>query len=360
MNRESVVVAMSGGVDSSVTAYLLKEKGYSVTGVTFKLLPNSFYKSGTVRNNRFPNTANNARHACEKIGIPHHVVDCAKDFKRKVIDDFLDSYRKGLTPNPCIICNNRIKFPLLLRTAQRSKAQYIATGHYARCVYNREAERFVIKDGKDKQKNQSYVLFGLNQKKLSKLILPLGSFSKEKVRALAKRLKLGSLDSRESQEICFVLDDDLPKFLRNNLGSAIREGRIKDMRAVVLGSHCGTCFYTIGQRRGLRIPYGKPIYVVDINHKAGDITVGSHKDILRKRIRVKDVQWSLPLQNNQKRLNVKVKIRYRNRKAKAVLNILSPKTCEAVFAVSQSAPAPGQAAVFYKGDTVIGGGWITK
>ncbi len=360
MNRKSVVLAMSGGVDSSVAAYLLKSEGYSVIGITFKVLPKSSCGKQSRKSYCSSDATDDARQVCQKLGIPHYVIDCAKEFKKKIIVKFLDSYKRGLTPNPCITCNERIKFPLLLKKAGEFNTRYISTGHHARCGYNRKIKRFTVKIGKDRQKDQSYVLFGLNQDILSRLILPVGDFTKDEIRSVAKKLNLKSFHREESQEICFVADNDLDKFLKKNLKKDIKPGYIKEKTGKVLGRHYGTCFYTIGQRRGLRIAYGKPIYVTDINHRTGDIVIGDYSDTLRKRVNIKEACWAIPLKPKQKRLKVDVKIRYRHDKAKAVLNIFSPGRCEVIFAKPQNAPTPGQAAVFYKNNAVIGGGWIAR
>ncbi len=359
MNKKSVALAMSGGVDSSAAAFLLKKKGYSVTGVTFDFKPNSILKAKH-SDDFLSNVASDSKKTCKRLNIPHYVVDCAEKFDKEVIQQFIKSYKKGLTPNPCVICNQKIKFPLLLKTARKLKIQYIATGHYAKCAYDKKKGCFVVRDAKDSRKNQSYVLFGLKQDVLSKLILPLGNITKKEVYSVSKREKLSAVHRKESQEICFVEDNDLNRFLENNLAGSIRHGLIKDKEGNILGEHKGTCFYTIGQRKGLRIPYGKPIYVTDIIHKRGDIIAGLYKDTLRKSIKVRNINWIVPLKKNKKKLKVHVKIRYRNRKSQARLTITSPSSCEVIFKRPQSAPAPGQAAVFYRRQTVLGGGWITK
>lgn len=349
---------MSGGVDSSVAAYLLKRKGFNIIGITFKLWQGSECKNQKRKSCCSSDSIKDAKEACAKLNIPHYVIDYAKQFKAEVIDRFLDAYRQGLTPNPCIVCNEKIKFPLLLQQAKALGADYIATGHYARCCYSIKSRGFLIKEATDKNKDQSYVLFSLTQDILSHLKLPIGYYNKDAVRRIAKRLKLNSYKRQESQEICFVKDDDLKGFLKDNLKSSIKPGRIKDEEGRVLAQHQGTCFYTIGQRRGLRIPYGKPIYVVDINPKTGDIKVGDYAATLRRTILVSDVRWSSPPDRKQQYFNAKVKVRYKHEKAKAELKILSSKTCRVTFLQAQNAPTPGQAAVFYRNNTVIGGGWI--
>ena len=358
MNKKSVVLAMSGGVDSSVAAYLLKKKGFNVIGVTFKLWQGSECKDEKQKSCCSSDSIKDAKEACAKLDIPHYVIDYAKQFKAEVIDNFLDNYRKGLTPNPCIICNERIKFPILLQQAKALGADYVATGHYARCCYSIKSRTFMIKEAIDKNKDQSYVLFSLTQAVLSRLKLPVGSYKKDKIRSIAKKLKLDSYKREESQEICFVKDDDLKRFLQENLGNGIKKGAVKDAKGKRLSDHNGTCFFTIGQRRGLRIPYGSPIYVTDIDTKTGDITIGSYADTLRQCLYVKDINWTMPLGKKGVLQNIYVKIRYKHKKSKADLKIDKHNTASIMFKKPQNALTPGQAAVFYKNNTVIGGGWI--
>lgn len=351
---------MSGGVDSSVAAYLLQRKGYAVIGVTFKLWQDSACKDQKPKDCCSFDSIKDAKELCGKLGIAHYVLDCAKEFKAEVIDGFLDCYKKGLTPNPCIICNKKIKFPLLLEMANSLGVDYIATGHYAKCKYSRKLRTFIISEGSDKKKDQSYVLFPLSQKALSRLKLPLGGYKKNAVRLIAKKLKINAYNRKESQEICFIKDDNLKRFLQENLGSSIKKGPIKDINGRILSAHEGTCFFTIGQRRGLRIPYGSPIYVADINPETAEITVGNYSDTLKKYAHVKGVNWIINPGKAKFLKGVKVQIRYKHKKARADINIDSRNNVSVTFKKPQSAPTPGQAAVFYKNSTVIGGGWIAK
>ncbi|NQT90638.1 MAG: tRNA 2-thiouridine(34) synthase MnmA [Candidatus Omnitrophica bacterium] len=356
MNKQ-VILAMSGGVDSSVAAHLLKEKGYSVIGITFKLWPKGFCGMHGAKSCCSVESIDDARSVCAKLDIPHYVINCAKLFKKEVIDYFLKTYEKGQTPNPCIVCNEKIKFPLLLKKAKEIGADYIATGHYARCLFDKKSSRFLVKEGKDKNKDQSYVLFSLTQRALMRLLLPVGDFKKEKIRSIAKKLGLRVYDKKDSQEICFILDNNLERFLKEKLGKRIKPGLITDKRGKILGTHPGTCFFTIGQRKGLRIPYGKPLYVTDIRYRAGHIIAGEYRDTLKKNFIVKDLSWMAGTELS-KPIEAQVKIRYQHPKSKAFITPLTRNSCVVDFLKPQSAPTPGQAAVFYKKDTVLGGGWI--
>ena len=360
MKKKTVILAMSGGVDSSVAAYLLQKKGYSVIGITFKLWPKSFCGAHSAKSCCSLESIDSARGVCSRLNILHYVIECSKLFKKEVIGQFVDSYKKGRTPNPCIRCNEKVKVPLLLKKARELKAEYIATGHHARVVSDKKKTRFFIREAKDKNKDQSYFLFSLSQDVISHLVLPIGDYTKDKIRAISKKIKLKADQRRESQQACFIIDNNLKRFLRKEIRGNIAPGDIKDKAGKVLGRHSGALFYTIGQRRGLRISYGKPLYVTDIDTKKNEIIVGDYKETLRNKLIAEDITLGIKIKKAQHCFKADAKVRYRLPKAKAFVETISAKRCEVTFQKPQDSLAPGQAVVFYQRDRVVGGGWISR
>lgn len=345
---------MSGGVDSSVACAFLKKKGFDVIGISMKLWPKE--ECGYQRSTSCCSLEANsdARLVSEKLEIPFYVLDFHKEFKKEVVDYFTDEYLKGRTPNPCILCNEKIKFGVLIKKARELKAAYVATGHYAAIEYNRLKDIYLLKEGYDKRKDQSYVLFSLTQEQLSRILLPLGRLNKTKVRRYAQKLGLAIHNKSESQEICFV-EDDYVKYLKKRFGDRIKPGPIINEHGDVLGTHKGIPFYTIGQREGLGIAYRHALYVIKIDKEKNAITVGPKDSRYFKKIRVGNLNWILRPHKDSTR--VKVKIRSQHKKKKATLKITG-KTVDIIFDKPQESPTPGQAAVFYSRSTVLGGGWI--
>jgi len=344
---KKVVVAMSGGVDSSVSATLLKQAGFDVVGVMMK-----FWKEGVDGKNRCCSVESEklARLVAKEIGMPFYVINVEKEFKKKVVDYFIKEYKAGNTPNPCVVCNKEIKFGLLIEKALKMGVDFIATGHYARI------EKGMLMKGRDKEKDQSYFLWQLNQKQLSKVLFPVGGYTKPEVRKLAKEFNLPTAETPESQEVCFInnsTNDFLKKYLK------IKPGKIIDKTGKVLGAHHGLWFYTIGQRKNLEIPQG-PWFVVEKNFKKNILVVSKNKkDLLKKELIAKNINWTCPpkFSAKQKFWRVEAKIRYKSRLARAKL-IKSGTAVKVVFDKPQQAITPGQSVVFYKGKELLGGGVI--
>lgn len=352
---------MSGGVDSSLTAALLKDTGCEVIGITLKLFDYEREECDT-RKKSCCSTEDvyDARRVAEKIGIPFYVLDYKDLFKECVIDQFISEYLKGRTPNPCIICNEKIKFHYLLKQAEELKADYIATGHYARNELDHETGLFKLKRGVDENKDQSYFLFNLNQDQLKKILFPLGGYTKPHVRELAEKYGLKVADKVDSQEICFVTDNDYSNFINKNVDEKrLIPGDIIDESGKKLGSHKGIYAYTIGQRKGLGIAAPHPLYVLGFDLDKNEVLVGRDESLYKTEVLVDNVTY-ISGEAITKDTPCEAKIRYRHAPAKAVIKRAEEGKVLIVFDEPQRAVTPGQAAVFYSGDDVLGGGWIER
>ena len=299
-----------------------------------------------------------ARETACRLGILHHVIDLRDLFQQKVINDFCREYRRGKTPNPCIRCNRYIKFGALLDKAREMDADFIATGHYARIQRNRGNGRCLLNRGADPGKDQSYQLYSLTQNQLKHTLLPLGEFTKERVRELAQKLGLNAADRPESQDICFIPDGDYTTFLRQHLPT-VETGPILDRQGNVIGQHRGIPFYTIGQHKGLGVPGSEPLYVTAIDCEKNTITVGHRNEIYRKEFTVNELNW-IAISRLTEPIRAEVKIRYRHREVKALITPLGETKAKVILDEPQMAITPGQAAVFYDGEVVLGGGTIDK
>jgi len=337
-----VAVAMSGGVDSSVAAAILKQEGFEITGFTFLFDP---LGSKAVKN---------ARGVADALGIGHQVINLTDVLKDKVIDNFCQEYFAGKTPNPCVRCNRYVKFGALLKQIMVRGYDFLATGHYVKKLKTKKG--FLLKKGKDRYKDQSYFLYCLRQRQLKRLLFPLGSLNKAKVVELAKQKNLPVIQGRESQEICFLKDVDYRNFLKEHTTIKIKSGYIVDKTGKILGMHKGIAFYTIGQREGLGVALGEPFYVIKIDTENNKIILGKLRDAYGRDFIVKQPNFiSHPI---KKKVVYKVKIRYNHKEAEAEIHP-EGKNLKVSFSQPQFAITPGQSAVFYKGDFVIGGGIIS-
>jgi tRNA-specific 2-thiouridylase len=366
-----VAIAMSGGVDSSTAAAILKAAGFDLVGFSMQLWDQrrSGSKGDPFKSGRCCSLddLHDARETAGKLGIPYYVLDFQQEFQNSVVRSFIEDYRKGLTPSPCVLCNSRLKFDRLLRMAGEVHASRVATGHYARVSYDQESGRYLLFKASDKNKDQSYFLFELTQAQLSKAMFPLGSLGKGQVRRIAHEYGLPIADKPESQEICFIPDGDYAAFIERHyqeiVGSEKRqifsEGQIVDREGHVLGRHPGIHHYTVGQRRGLGIAYGLPLYVVEVRPEEGRIVVGERAALLRRRCRIGRPNW-ISIAALDEPLRVQAKIRSRHAAAPAVISPTCDGDVDVEFESPQPAVTPGQACVFYQDDRVVGGGWIKR
>ena len=374
---------MSGGVDSSATAALLQEQGYDVVGITLKLWPQDCVNRAEDKCCG-PQAVTDARSVCHTLGIPYYLIDESAEFQKHVIQYFADEYKAGRTPNPCVMCNQNLKFGRLIDRANQLGADFIATGHFARiekvCSSRREEAqtesrngqslltsaatkpelgRYLLKRGKDLRKDQSYFLFSLRQDQLARALFPLGDKTKSDTREVARHCNLKTADKEESMEICFVPDNNYGGFLQSANLVQKHRGEIVNLHGHVLGHHDGIEFYTIGQRKGLGLSTPQPLYVIEVDAENNRVVVGDDTALDRDEFTVQNCNW-IPWENPPASIEVTAKIRYNHPGTPATVTPLEQGRAKVKLHTPQRAVTPGQASVFYQDDLVVGGGWITR
>lgn len=345
---KKVLLGMSGGVDSSVSAILLKKAGFEVYGVTMHL-----FEGGCCSKD----TAMDAKQVCRENGIEHYILDFRNEFKEKVIDDFISEYSSCRTPNPCIECNKHLKFGIMHEKAKELGIDYIATGHYAKIEYSEKYNTYVLKKAKNLKKDQSYVLYSIPRELLDKIVFPLGDYeSKDEIRQIAKEHNLRVANKPDSEDICFIPNGNYKEFLEKNSKLKSKEGNIVNSRGEILGTHSGLYKYTIGQRKGLGISNKTPLYVIGFNKEKNELIVGEEQKLYTKEFMVSDLNWLL-FDKLDKEIEANVKTRYSAKEYKAKI-IPEGETVRVIFDEPQKSITAGQSAVFYIDDTVVGGGKI--
>lgn len=349
---------MSGGVDSSVAAYILKEQGYEVIGVTLSQIPQDEFYDENEGGCCSISSVFDAKQVANDLNIPHYVLNFRDLFERKVIDYFVDEYLSGRTPNPCLACNKHVRFSEFLEKAKGLGADYIATGHYAIVEKDEETGRYWMKKSADRRKDQTYFLHQMTQYQLEHTLFPLGGYTKDKVREIAEEIGLIIHDKPDSEEICFIPDDDHGNFIKRRVPDKVKPGNFIDKDGNILGQHKGIIYYTIGQRKGLGVALGRRVFVQDINPKTNEITLGNEEGIFKTRLFAKELNW-IPFDELKEKIEVTAKVRYSMKESKAEIQAYKDGVM-VNFKEPQRAITKGQAVVFYNGEAVIGGGIIDK
>lgn len=352
--KKKVIVGLSGGVDSSVTSYLLKEQGYEVIGMTMRTWDDS--KDDILSQSSDELIINDAKRVAQAIGIEHYVVDFHEEFRKEVINYFIDEYKNARTPNPCVVCNRAIKWKALFTAAEKFGADYVATGHYAK-IEQLENGRYVIKNSKTAQKDQTYALYNLTQEQLQKTLLPLGEYEKTRIREIAEEVNIPVADKKDSQDICFIKDGDYASFIEKETKQSFGKGNFVDLNGNVLGEHKGIIHYTIGQRKGLGITAATPLFVKEIRPETNEVVVCQSDDLFSKVCYVENVNF-MAISNLTGPYNTIGKIRYSHKGSECIIEPVTDSKIKCTFNEPQRAFTPGQSAVFYEDGHVLCGGTI--
>ncbi|PYG87455.1 tRNA (5-methylaminomethyl-2-thiouridylate)-methyltransferase [Ruminiclostridium sufflavum DSM 19573] len=358
MGSKKVMLGMSGGVDSSVAAAILLQQGYEVIGVTLQIWQDMNEEMQKSEGGCCSLSAvDDARRVANRLGIPYYVLNFKDIFNKTVIEYFKEEYFRGRTPNPCIACNRHVKWQAMLDKAVSMGIDYIATGHYAKVLYNTESGRYILKKSVTDRKDQTYALYNLTQEQLSRTVMPVGDYPKEQIREMAREMGLSVASKPDSQEICFVHDNDYGRFLAESCGKKIVPGKFVDTRGNILGEHRGIVHYTVGQRKGLGIAFGKPMFVVGLDADTNTVVLGDDSEVFSNELTAADLNF-ISVDKPADGMRVGAKVRYSAKESPATIHVLNDDRVRVVFDEPQRAITPGQAVVFYDGDAVVGGGTI--